>query len=385
MTLNKKYYALKYGFIYSSIIALILIVPFYVYIALMIHINDTKGEIQLQNKSFEIIKKMENYQGDSESVFTFPRYNRYKAGLFDSNFVPVFSLIDQLPPSFEKGYHAYKHKRYYIVPFKDDHFFGARYLIVEGKIDHFEIYKMALLIGLSILFVLFALSYYIFKNFALPFEQVNQRLDSFIKDSMHEINTPLSIINVNIDMFSLKHGENKYLSRIKAASKTLATIYNDMDYLIKRDRFAFEKKSIDMSTFIKERVLYFQDIASLRQIKIQTNIEKDITLYFNPTKLQRIVDNTISNAIKYSYEKSNINVSLILKDTNIIFSVQDFGIGIEKPEKIFERYYRENLNKGGFGIGLNIVKKIIDEHDIKLEITSYPKKGTKFTYCIKTR
>ncbi len=382
MTLDKKFYALKYGLVYSSIIALVLIVPFYVYIALMIHINDTKGEIQLKNKSLEIIKKMESYQGDNNSFFTFPRYNRFKAGLFDSNFIPIFSLIDQMPPSFEKGYHSYKNNRYYIVPFRDDHFFGARYLIVEGKIDHFEIYKMALLIGLSILFVLFALSYYIFKNFALPFEQVNQRLDSFIKDSMHEINTPLSIINVNIDMFSLKHGENKYLARIKAASKTLATIYNDMDYLIKRDRFAFEKKSIDMSSFINERVLYFQDIASLRQIEIKTEIEKDITLYFNPTKLQRIVDNTISNAIKYSYEKSSIKVLLILYDAKIIFSVEDFGIGIQQPEKIFERYYRENLNKGGFGIGLNIVKKIIDEHDIKLDIQSNPKEGTKFTYSI---
>ncbi len=349
----------------------------------MININDTKSEIELKNKGYEIIKKMEAYQGDNENFFTFPRYNRYKAGLFDSNFLPLFSLIDQMPPSFEKGYHEYKHKRYYTVIFPHHRFFGARYLIVESDINHYEIYKMALLIGLSIVLLLFVISYYIFKNFALPFEKINQRLDSFIKDSMHEINTPLSIINVNVDMFSRKHGTNKYLTRIKAASKTLATIYNDMDYLIKQDRFGFEKESIDMSLFIKERVAYFQDIATLRQININADIEKDITLYFNTTKLQRIVDNTISNAIKYSHEKSTINLFLYLKEGEIVFSVQDFGVGIEKPEKIFERYYREDLNKGGFGIGLNIVKKIIDEHDIVLNIASIYGKGSTFTYHIK--
>jgi signal transduction histidine kinase len=59
---------------------------------------------------------------------------------------------------------------------------------------------------------------------------------------------------------------------------------------------------------------------------------------------------------------------------------KDEGVGIEEPEKIFERYYRENQEKGGFGIGLNIVKNIIDEAGITLDITSQPKKGSTFTY-----
>ena len=285
-----------------------------------------------------------------------------------------------MPPSFTPGYSRRGQKRFYILPLPEGKYFGASYLIVESEINNYEIYQMALLVALGILLLLFVLSYVIFKNFALPFEKVNTRLDSFIKDSMHEINTPLSIINVNIDMFANKFGPSKYLSRIKAASKTLATIYNDMDYLIKQDRFRFEKESIDMSAFLKERVDYFSDVAMLRHIDIKSAIEEDITLYFNPTKLQRIVDNTISNAIKYSYERSHIEVKLRLEEGQIVFEVRDFGVGIENPGKIFERYYRENLNKGGFGIGLNIVKQIIDEHGIDLEIDSKPGEGTTFRY-----
>jgi signal transduction histidine kinase len=380
LTLDKQQYALKYGLLYSAIIAVVLIVPFFVYISLMININETKSKIEMKKKSYEILQKMQAYQGTDEDYFTFPRYNRYRGGLFDTNLRPIFSLLKDLPLSFEPGYHEDQQRRYYVLPLPDGRYFGAKYLILEGEINNYEIYRMALLVALSILVLLFILSYFVFKNFALPFEKVNRQLDNFIKDSMHEINTPLSIINVNIDMFAHKFGENKYLTRIKAASKTLATIYNDMDYLIKQDRFGFEKESLDMSAFIEERVAYFQDVASLRQIEIKTDIEKDITLYFNATQLQRIVDNTLSNAIKYSRERSQVYVNLHLHKKRILFCVEDFGEGIEKPWKIFERYYRENLNKGGFGIGLNIVKRIIDEHDVTLEIVSEPGKGSAFCY-----
>ncbi len=380
LTLDKARYARKYGLLYTAIIAVILLVPFFVYIDLLVNINETKSEIALKQKSYEILHRMESYSGENEAYFNFPRYNRYRGGLFDENFHPLFSLLERMPLTFKPGYSSRGERRYYILSLPKGKYFGASYLIVESEINNFEIYRMALLVAIGILLLLFVLTYFIFKNFALPFEKVNRRLDNFIKDSMHEINTPLSIINVNIDMFAAKSGENRYLTRIKAASKTLATIYDDMDYLIRQDRFSFEKESIDMSTFVKERVAYFEDVAMLRQIEIRSRIESDITLYFNTTKLQRIIDNTISNAIKYSYERSHIEVRLFLEEGKIVFEVEDFGVGIEKPEKIFARYYRENLNKGGFGIGLNIVKRIIDEHGIALEIDSRPGEGTRFRY-----
>lgn len=380
MTLDKKHYARKYGLLYTSVIAVILLVPFFVYIALLININETKSEIELKKKSYEILHRMQSFSGENEAYFNFPRYNRYRGGLFDESFHPIFSLLKSMPLEFRPGYSRRGQKRYYILPLPEGKYFGSSYLIVESEINNFEIYRMALLVALGILLLLFVLTYTIFKNFALPFEKVNRRLDNFIKDSMHEINTPLSIININIDMFSRKSGENRYLSRIKAASKTLATIYNDMDYLIRQDRFSFEKESIDMSAFVKERVAYFEDVAMLREIGIKSRIEEEITLYFNTTKLQRIIDNTISNAIKYSHERSHIEVRLFLEEGKILFEVQDYGVGIENPEKIFERYYRENLNKGGFGIGLNIVKRIVDEHGIDLQIDSKPGEGTRFRY-----
>jgi len=324
---------------------------------------------------------MDSYKpSEEESYFDFPRYNEIKSGLYDENFLPVFSLIEDLPTIMIKGYYEYKSRRFFVQPLPYKKYFGAAYLILESQSKNYEIYQTALLVGLLILVMLFLISYFIFKQFALPFEKVNQQLDNFMKDSMHEINTPLSIINVNIDLFARKNGENKYLSRMKAASKTLSNIYNDMDYLIKQESVNYPKESLDMSQFLRERIDYFKVVASQREIWINEDIQEDITLYFNKTKLQRIIDNTLSNAIKYSYEDAKIDVGLSYHDNVIELSVRDYGVGIEKPEKIFERYYREDLDKGGFGIGLNIVKKIIDENDIDLQISSKLKEGSTFTY-----
>jgi signal transduction histidine kinase len=374
-------YAIKYGIIYALIIAVILIVPLLVYTQLIININEAKNELALKNRAYEIIAKMDSFKPtDDTSYFDFPRYNESRAGLYDENFQKIFSLIEDLPILMREGYYEYESRRFYVQPLPKGRYFNASYLIVESQSKNYEIYQTVLFVGLLILVILFLISYFIFKQFALPFEKVNQQLDNFMKDSMHEINTPLSIINVNIDLFTRKYGENKHLTRIKAASKTLSNIYNDMDYLIKQESVEYPKELIDFSTFLEDRIDYFQVVASQRMIVININVEKEIMIHFNKTKLQRIIDNTLSNAIKYSYEKSYIDVRLVKEEENIIFTVKDYGVGISKPEKIFERYYRENMDKGGFGIGLNIVKKIIDEDGIILDIASKPKEGSTFAY-----
>ena len=374
-------YAIKYGVIYAVIIAGILVAPLFVYIQLVTSINESKNELFLKNRAYEIIAKMDKYKpSDETSAFDFPRYNESRAGLYDENFHALFSLIDDLPIIMIEGYYEHEDRRFYVQTLPKKRYFSADYLIVESQSKNYQIYQTGLLIGLLILFILFLISYFIFKQFALPFEKVNTQLDNFMKDSMHEINTPLSIINVNIDLFTMKNGESKYLNRIKAASKTLSNIYNDMDYLIKQDSIEYPKESLDFSLFLVDRIDYFQVVASLRDIKIKANIEKDIVIFFNKTKLQRVIDNTLSNAIKYSYENASIEVVLTYHDSEIELSIRDYGVGISKPNKIFERYYREDLDKGGFGIGLNIVKKIIDENDVTLSIVSNPKKGSTFTY-----
>ncbi len=378
MILDSKRYAVRYAIFYTLIIALILFVPLYVYTSLVLEINEAKTKRELKNIALKIVGKMENHH--DTDTFVYPRFSSYRSGLYDEHFKPIFTLLKKEPSFFSPGYHKEGSVRYYILELPEGIYFGAKYLVVSKRFDPWEIYRMSLLIALGIVLILLLFSYVVLKNFSAPFEKINTALDNFIKDSMHEINTPLSIISVNIDLFTRKFGQNRYLDRIKAAAKTLGNIYNDMDYLIKKDRIEYAKEPIELAKFLQERLDYFQEIANLRNIELVGKIIARPTLFINKTKLQRIIDNTLSNAIKYSNENSKIKIYLKESDSQVILTVKDYGIGIEDPKKIFERYYRENLEKGGFGIGLNIVKNILKEEKIELKIVSKPQRGTAFIY-----
>lgn len=345
----------------------------------MKNIHSIQNELLLKEKSLLIIKAMQDYS-QNEEYFEYPRFKTFESGIYDKSFKPIFSLIDKKINYFKNGYHLDKENAYLIVKLPQERYFGAKYLIIRNHLSFATVYEKVMLILFSIVILVFTLSLFFLQTFAKPFKKLNETLDNFIKDSVHEINTPLSIINVNIDLYNRKNTPNKYMQRMKAASKVLSNIYNDMDYLIKYDRVKHEKEDIKMSSFLKERVEYFSEVAQMKNIVINSDIQDCFTIRMNTKQLQRVIDNNISNAIKYSYENSTIDISLYEKDEKCYLSFKDYGVGIEKTDEIFTRYYREDSSKGGFGIGLNIVKSIIDEANIELQIDSIPKKGSTFLY-----
>ncbi len=93
-------------------------------------------------------------------------------------------------------------------------------------------------------------------------------------------------------------------------------------------------------------------------------------LYINDTKLQRIVDNNITNAIKYTKELEQIHIIISESKTQYILEISSHSIVIQQPDKVFEPYYRENNNKEGLGLGLNLVKSICDEENIEIVLES---------------
>lgn len=379
MIFNTEEFARKYAFRYTGILAVLLIAPLVVYIQLLLQIDESKVKLSLEVQAKKIISSMQQYQNE-DKVYHFPRYKKYQSALYTSKYEILFTTLDFEPFSFTEGFHQKRDRYYYVYTLPDSYYFGANYLLVSTVHTANNIYLFAAIIMIAIMIALFVFSFLLLRNFSRPFEKMNLQLDNFIKDSMHEINTPLSIINLNSDLFANKYGENKYLWRIKAASKTLATIYNDMDYLVKEGRVEHKKTLLNFSEFIQNRVDYFQEVANLKLIQLHTNITPKLSYRFSKTKLQRIVDNTISNAIKYSKDGSKVEINVGLIDNHIIFEVRDYGVGIKDTNKIFSRYYREDEAKGGFGIGLNIVKKIMDEEEILLEIESTVGKGTTFSY-----
>lgn len=205
----------------------------------------------------------------------------------------------------------------------------------------------------------------------------------FLKHAVHETNTPLSIIMGNVEMFEMEHGKNKYLSNIEVAMKNIFSIYDDLSYLIKKDQVNDAIHEINFVDFVRSRIDFFSSSA----LKFKSNfkfqaLNEHIIINFNEIKLQRIVDNNLTNAIKYTLPNETIFVKLSVFNQECNFTIESRSAQILDPQKIFEEYYREEISREGFGLGLNLVKRICSEENVGIKLES-GENWASFTYTFK--
>jgi hypothetical protein len=202
----------------------------------------------------------------------------------------------------------------------------------------------------------------------------------FLKYTVHETNTFLSIISHNIELYTIKNKENKYFNNILIALKNLSSVYNDLNYMIKRNHIKYLKHKIDLMDHIKNRIDFFTPFAKKTNLTFIFESQLKVAfINFNETKLQRIIDNNITNAIKYTYENENIYIVLRKKSNKYSFLIYSHSRKIQHPSNIFKEYYREEKIHYGFGLGLNLVKKICDDENINIYFRS-SEKFTLFKY-----
>ncbi len=198
----------------------------------------------------------------------------------------------------------------------------------------------------------------------------------FIVDTIHQIKTPLSIITLNLDYVKEKEKDSEIkevLEEIEAAVTILSNSYEDLSYISGNGIVKYEAKGeINLSENLKERIRFFETVAKAHNKKILSYIEENIFFEINKIEFERIVDNNLSNAIKYS-SKKDIFVTLKREDNFIVLKFESFGERIKDPVSIFEKDYREHIHKRGLGIGLNIVKNICDKYNIEYKV--YYKEG----------
>jgi two-component system OmpR family sensor kinase len=165
----------------------------------------------------------------------------------------------------------------------------------------------------------------------------------------------------------------KKLTRIYIAAKTVSTLYKDLTYLTLEQEKENEDEEIALKPMIENRVEYFDILVKSKNIIFILSLEH-ATIFMDRRKFSRIIDNIISNAIKYNKRGGRIEITL--KENSL--KIKDTGIGIaeDKIPFMFDRYMRFNQSEGGFGVGLSIVKKIIDEYNMQIEVESQEGEGT---------
>ncbi|MDH4943510.1 HAMP domain-containing sensor histidine kinase [Sulfurimonas sp. C5] len=212
-------------------------------------------------------------------------------------------------------------------------------------------------------------------------ERILDAQKEFLRYTVHETNTPLSVILTSLELYEMKYEKDRHLAKVEAAAKNIFNIYDDLSYLVKKEHINYPKVSIDINKFIKSRIDFFSEVANLSSVSFSFHSEVEgAYIFFNKTKLQRIIDNSITNAIKYTYRNEVVDVKLTKTMHEVEFSIGSKSQPIKNIDKIFDEYYRgedEQTSKiEGFGIGLRLVKNICDEEGVKISLDRSDEKNT---------
>ncbi|EAK0436231.1 HAMP domain-containing histidine kinase [Campylobacter lari] len=283
--------------------------------------------------------------------------------------------------------HFLRHKNIHIIietddlGFKKEQYRKDNYNNLDINDFSHELWKLKLktifytLICILLLAIIaYILILLVFKNIKEQFKALND----FIKDTTHEINTPLSVILASIKKFddtNLNPNNIKKLNHIKLASKNLNHIYQNLialNFFLQKEN---TKEDINLKELLEQRLEYFETLIAQKNLIIEKNLLEQ-NFYANKEEMQILIDNLLSNAIKYTNAHKKIYIYLKEKTLNI----KDEGQGMSTKEiaQIFTRYKRFNQDQGGFGIGLNLVKQIADKNNINIKVLSKENEGSEF-------
>lgn len=231
---------------------------------------------------------------------------------------------------------------------------------------------LLLLFGLIFIFTILLL---FSKRMIKPFEDNYNRQRKFITNASHEIKTPLTIINANVDILEMEYGSNESTSDIYKQIDHLKNLINQLIVLSKteEDYNNITMSSIPLSDIVNEEIVSFTKYASASGKQIVAKIEPMLSINGNDKLIRQLTGILLDNAIKYSPAQSIIDVELFKQNHNVIYTVQNNTIHeINKKDlnEIFDRFYRidesHNSNINGFGIGLSIAKAITLSHNAKI-------------------
>ena len=301
--------------------------------------------------------------------------NDYKISFYDKNKSLIFGNFYE-NVDFEQKFIIDKYSIILVDSSTVGHL-GIDYIVLkdkslENKIDDLEI--LIISIFLIIYFIIAIIGFYLAKLFLKPIKDEREKLNNFIKDTTHELNTPISAILMSAENKSLSE---KQIERIKISAKRVSEIYSDLTYLFLEDKETTKNiQNYNLKDLIDEQMEYLELIASKKKITINKDIS-DFIYKINKDDFIRIFNNLISNAIKYNKMGGKIDISL--KNNQLVISDNGIGISDEKIKDIYKRYYRATTEQGGFGIGLNIVNHLCNIYKIKILVESQIDEGTTFT------
>lgn len=371
---------LGFGLLYSFLILIIIGVVSFIYYKFQKDLMLQEKRQVLQEYSNNLVFRLKDLHVNFDKYKYYPRDENFNSAIYDSDKKQIFSTLKSNKINFDEVAYISKDKIHFIEK-PESYYLGAKYIVVEVPDDGLWYIKVrGEIITFSFIAFVFMMfiGYFISKLFLKPMRDALHLLDRFIKDTTHELNTPISAIIANVEMIDkdlLDEKTSKKVNRIDIGAKTISNIYEDLTFLTLNNKIISENKELDLSSIVRQRVEYFKSLATIKKIDFVLDVEDNITFICDSKKFSKLLDNLISNAIKYNKIAGTITISL--KDKLMV--VEDTGKGMSKEslDNLFERYTRFDKSVGGFGIGLNIVSLIAKEYKLKIDVSSELKVGTR--------
>ncbi|GAB5407650.1 MAG: hypothetical protein BalsKO_00150 [Balneolaceae bacterium] len=224
-------------------------------------------------------------------------------------------------------------------------------------------------------------------------KSVNEKQNQFFADIAHEVRNPLHTISGALEMIQVPNlDEEKKSQYMATAQKQVERVVRLFEDIKSIQRYDYDESYINKTKFnvteiAKEVVDTYKPLASEKNIKLYLTESKSSIVEADRDKIEQVLDNLITNAIKYTTE-GEIKVSCTHKLNQVEISVLDTGIGIGKEhlERLFDRFYRtdkaRSRDKGGTGLGLAVVKGILNAHQKDIFVKSAPGQGSTFYFTL---
>lgn len=255
------------------------------------------------------------------------------------------------------------------------------------KLDSFMSFLwISVIVGLSGCVIVFIAFIFTAGKIVSPIAEGYEKQKRFISDAGHEIKTPLTIINANVDLLE-SEGEKEELTDIRQQTKRLTELTNNLILLSKMEEAEHTISKIDfpLSDLVGETANSFSALAVSNGIEFSTRIEPDITANGSPDAIRQLVSVLLENAVKYSPEGGKVSLELSIIKKSICLCVLNTTkeeINAANLQNVFDRFYRSdssrNSETGGHGIGLSIAKAIVEAHSGTIAAST----KTGFDFCV---
>lgn len=208
----------------------------------------------------------------------------------------------------------------------------------------------------------------------------------FLADTVHQVRTPLTNILMNAELikkFSADPKIDKYIDMIDSSVNMLSVSYEDLSYINTGNSVEYEPTEVSLSEVLKRRVGFFSLIADMAHKSIISSFEKDAYVFINEIELERLIDNNISNGIKYADPHKPISIDVVKVGNFVILKFSTLGAEIVEKIRVFDEGYREEHGKRGYGLGLSMVKTICEKNNVEY-LVEYGDGKNIFTYTFRS-